>query len=60
MPQHAPGVDEILPLLTLDLLARIGAMRVVPPPFSALFALRLSVMAPLGQASRSACSRQAT
>jgi hypothetical protein len=72
MHQQALGVDENVPLLAFDLLARIPrvrpkagprtgcAMRVVPPPFSALFTLWLSMMAALGQASRSACSRQAT
>ena len=37
--QQALRVDENVPLLALDFLARIIAMRVVSPPFSALFTL---------------------
>jgi hypothetical protein len=37
--QEALRVDENVPLLAFDLLARIVAMRVVIPPFSALFTL---------------------
>src|SRR6516225_12340117 len=55
--QEALRVDENVPLLALDFLARIIAMRVVRPPFSALFTLWLSMMAAVGDASRSALSR---
>jgi hypothetical protein len=59
--QQALGVDENMPLLALDFLARIIAMRVdAAPPFSALLTLWLSMMAAVGEASRSACSRQRT
>jgi len=37
--QQALRVDEDVPLLALDLLACIIAMRIVSPPFSALFTL---------------------
>ena len=37
--QEALRVDENVPLLAFDLLARIVAMRIVKPPFSALFTL---------------------
>src|SRR3979409_1992476 len=48
-------------LLALDLLARIIAMRIdAGPPFSALFTLWLSIMAAVGLASRSFCSRHST
>src|SRR5262249_37922898 len=51
----------VVALLALDLFARIIAMRIdAGPPFSALFTLWLSMMAALGLASRSACSRHAT
>jgi hypothetical protein len=72
MHQKALGVDRNVPLLAFDLLARIpragpmarprtgSPVRVVSPPFSALFTLWLSMMAALGEASRPACSRQAT
>jgi hypothetical protein len=58
--QEALRVDENVPLLALDFLARIIAMRVVKPPFSALFTLWLSMMATVGDASRSALSRHST
>ena len=59
--QQALGIDKNMPLLALDLLARIIAMRVdAVPPFSALFTLWLSMMAAVGDASRPACSRQVT
>jgi hypothetical protein len=59
--QQAHRVYENVALLALDLLARIIAMRVDPgPPFSALFTLWLSMMAAVGLASRSPCSRHAT
>jgi hypothetical protein len=50
-----------VPLLTFDLLAGIEARRIDPaPPFSVLVTLWLSMMAAVGVASRSACSRQRT
>lgn len=56
--QQAFGVDENVPLLALNLLARIVARRVdARPPFSALLTLWLSMIAALGEASRSALSR---
>ena len=59
--QEALCVDENVPLLALDLLARIVAMRVdARPPFSALLTLWLSMIAALGEASRSALSRHST
>src|SRR5258706_9344657 len=59
---HAAGdtqrIYQNMALLTLDLLARIIAMRIdAGPPFSALFTLWLSMMAAVGLASRSAFSR---
>jgi hypothetical protein len=58
--QEALRVDETMPLLAFDLLARIVPMRVVSPPFSALFTLWLSMMAAVAEASRSALSRHST
>ena len=58
--QKALRVDENVALLTLDLLARIVAMWIVKPPFSALFTLWLSMMAAVGDASRPALSRHST
>ena len=59
--QQAQRVYEKVALLALDLLARIIAMRIdVGPPFSALFTLWLSMMAAVGPASRSPCSRHST
>ena len=58
--QETLRIDEDVPLLALDLLARVVAMRVVRPPFSALFTLWLSMMAAVGEASRSALSRHST
>jgi hypothetical protein len=58
--QEALRIDENVPLLALDLLARIVAMWVVGPPFSALFTLWLSMMAAVGDASRSALWRHST
>ena len=58
--QQTQRIYENVALLALDLLARIIAMRVDPgPPFSALFTLWLSMMAAVGLASRSLCSRHA-
>jgi hypothetical protein len=56
--QETYCVDKNVPLLALDLLARIVAVRInARPPFSALFTLWLSMMAAVGLASRWACSR---
>jgi len=56
--QKAYGVDKNVPLLTLDLLARIVPVRInARPPFSAPFTLWLSMMAAVGLASRCARSR---
>jgi len=59
--QQTQGVYENVALLALDLFACIIAMRIdVGPPFSALFTLWLSMMAAVGLASRSPCSRHST
>jgi hypothetical protein len=56
--QQAERVYENMAFLTLDFLTRIIAMRIdASPPFSALFTLWLSMMAAVGLASRSPCSR---
>src|SRR6185436_19820297 len=57
--QEAYCVDKNVPLLALDLLARIVPVRInARPPFSALFTLWLSMMAAVGLASR--CARRDT
>jgi len=54
--QEAYCIDKNVPLLALDLLARIVPMRInARPPFSELFTLWLSIMAAVGLDSR--CSR---
>jgi len=59
--EQALGIDEDVPLLALDQLARIEAGRIdARPPFSALFTLWLSMMQAVGLASRSAFSRHFT
>jgi hypothetical protein len=59
--QQAQRIYEKMALLAFDLLARIIAVRINPgPPFSALFTLWLSMMAAVGLASRSLCSRHST
>ncbi len=59
--QKTFGIYKKMPLLALDLLARIIAWRVNRgPPFSALFTLWLSMMAAVGLDARSASSRQRT
>jgi hypothetical protein len=59
--QQALRIDENVPLLALDLLARVVAGRIdAGPPFSALLTLWLSMMAAVGLASREAASRQRT
>ena len=56
--QQTQRVYENVALLAFDLLARIKTIRVdAGPPFSALFTLWLSMMAAVGLASRSPCSR---
>ena len=56
--QQAYCIDKNVPLLALDLLARIVTVRInARPPFSALFTLWLSMMAAVGLAFRWACSR---
>lgn len=59
--EQALGIDENVPLLALDQLARIKAGRIAArPPFSALFTLWLSMMQAVGLVSRSAFSRHLT
>ena len=59
--QQALRIDQNMPLLALDQLARIEAVRIdARPPFSALFTLWLSMMQAVGLASRSAFSRHLT
>jgi hypothetical protein len=56
--EQAQRIDQDVPLLALDLLARVVARRVdARPPFSALFTLWLSTIAAVGLASLPACSR---
>ena len=56
--QQALRIDQNMPLLALDQLARVEAVRIdASPPFSALFTLWLSMMQAVGLASRSAFSR---
>ncbi len=59
--QQTQRIYENMALLALDLFARVIAMRIdARPPFSALFTLWLSMMAAVGLASRSPCSRHST
>ena len=59
--EQALRIDEDVPLLALDQLARVKAGRIdAGPPFSALFTLWLSMMQAVGLASRSAFSRHFT
>jgi hypothetical protein len=56
--QQSYRIDQDVPLLSLDLLARVVAIRVdAGPPFSALFTLWLSITQAVGLASRPICSR---
>ena len=56
--QQAYRVDENMPFLAFDLLARIIAVRInAAPPFSPAFKLRPSMTAAAGLASRPANSR---
>jgi hypothetical protein len=53
MKQQAYRVDENMPLLAVDLFARIIAVRInAAPPISAAFTLWLSMTAAVGLASR--------
>jgi len=59
--QQTLHVDENMPFLALDQLARVEPVRIdTGPPFSALFTLWLSMMQAVGLASRSTFSRQST
>ena len=58
--EQAQRIYENMALLALDLLSRIVAMRIVKPPFSALFTLWLSMMAAVGLAWRPSRSRHST
>jgi len=59
--QQALRVDEDMALFAFDLFARVEAVRIdAGPPFSALFTLWLSMMAAVGEVSRSARSRHST
>ena len=59
--QQTERIDENMPLLALDQLARIEPVRIdAGPPFSALFTLWLSMMQAVGLPSRSALSRHST
>ena len=59
--QETHRVYEKMALLALDFLTRIIAVWVnARPPYSALFTLWLSMMAAVGLASRSPCSRHST
>ena len=59
--QQALRVDQDVPLLAFDLLARVIARRIDrAPPFSALLTLWLSMIAAVGLASRPASSRHWT
>ena len=56
--QQTQRVDDNMPLLALDQVARIEPVRIdAGPPFSALLTLWLSMMQAVGLASRSAFSR---
>jgi len=59
--QQTYRIDENMPLLALDLLSYIVAVRInATPPFSALFTLWLSMTAAVGLAARPAASRHFT
>jgi hypothetical protein len=61
MNQKAYRIDQNMPLLALDLLSCIVAVRInATPPFSAFFTLWLSMTAAVGLASRPAASRHFT
>jgi hypothetical protein len=59
--QQALRVDQDVPLLAFDPLARVKSRRIErTPPFSALLTLWLSMIAAVGLASRPASSRHWT
>ena len=58
--QQAKRVYKNVALLALDLFSRIVPMRIMRPPFSALFTLWLSMIAAVGLASRSSNSLHST
>jgi len=58
--QEAERVYEKMAFLALDLLSCVVAMRIMRPPFSALFTLWLSMMAAVGLALRFSCSLHST
>ena len=61
MQQEAYRIDENMPLLAFDLLARVVTGWInAGPPFSAPFTLWLSMMQAVGLASRSIASRHST
>ena len=56
--QQSYQINEDMPLLSLDLLASVVAIRIdAGPPFSALLTLWLSITQAVGQTSRPICSR---
>jgi hypothetical protein len=59
--QQTQRIYNDMALLAFDLLARIIAMRIdAGPPFPAVLTLWLSMLAAVGLASRSPCSRHST
>jgi hypothetical protein len=61
MHQKALRIDENMALLAVDFLARVIAGGInLPPPFSALLTLWLSIIPAVGLASRPSFSRQVT
>ena len=61
MQEKAYRIDQNMPLLAFDLLARVVTGWInAGPPFSALFTLWLSMMQAVGLASRSMASRHST
>jgi len=61
MQNQAQRIDQDMPLLAFDLLARVIARPIDRrAPFSVLLTLWLSITQAVGLASRSACSRHAT
>jgi hypothetical protein len=60
LKQQAAYVYKNVPLLAFDFLARVITVRIVGPPFSALFTLWLSMMPRVGLASLFSRSRHLT
>jgi len=59
--QKPNGIDEDVPLLAVDLFARVIPVRInAGPPFSALFTLWLSITQAVGLASCPSFSRHFT